>query len=139
MELNDTLVILATLVPDTQRLDFLPRHFGRQMMTVEQHLYSRLSELSQDYTGGYWNFYDLSNGGCYLAPTAPERLRIVVQGNDFEGTMSADAAGITATLFTLSELSFRFQRAEVLGTRFHQLRDFAADHSEAALIFRAID
>jgi hypothetical protein len=139
MELNDISAISAMLVPDAQRLDFLPRHFGRQMMAVEQHLYSRLSELSLDYTGGYWNFYDLSNGGCYLAPTAPECMRIVVQGNDFEGTMSADAAGITATLFTLSELSFRFKHAEVLGTRFHQLRDFAGDHAEAALIFRAID
>jgi hypothetical protein len=139
MELNDNSVVLATLVPDAQRLDFLPRHFGRQMMTVEHHLYSRLSELSQDYTGGYWNFYDLSNGGCYLAPTAPEQLRIVVEGNDFEGALSADAAGITVTLFTLSELAFRLPRVEVLSTRFHQLRDFAADHAEAGLIFRAID
>lgn len=139
MELNDNSGVLATLVPDAQRLDFLPRHFGRQMMTVEQHLYSRLSELSQDYTGGYWNFYDLSNGGCYLAPTAPERFRFVVEGNDFEGTLGSDAAGITATLFTLSELAFRFPHVEVLSTRFHQLRDFAADHAEAGLIFRAID
>lgn len=139
MEIDTQLIISATLLADQQRLNFLPRHFGRQMMAVEQHLYGRLSELSSDYMGGYWNFYDLSNGGCYLAPTTPERLRIVVQGNDFEGTMSADAAGITATLFTLSELSFRFRHAEVLGTRFHQLRDFAADHAEAALIFRAID
>ncbi len=139
MEIDTQLIISVTLLADQQRLNFLPRHFGRQMMAVEQNLYTRLSELSSDYTGGYWNFYDLSNGGCYLAPTAPERMRIVVQGNDFEGTMSADAAGITATLFTLSELSFRFQRAEVLGTRFHQLRDFAADHAEAGLIFRAID
>jgi len=139
MELNNISAVVATLVPEAQRLDFLPRHFGRQMMMVEQHLYARLSHLSRDYTGGYWNFYNLSNGGCYLAPTAPDRMRILVQGNDFEGTMSADAAGITANLFTLSELSFRFQRAEVLGTRFHQLRDFAADHLEAALIFRAID
>jgi hypothetical protein len=69
----------------------------------------------------------------------PEQLRLVVRGNDFEGTLSADAVGITATLFTLSELSFRFQRAEVLAARFHQLRDFAADHAEAGLIFRAID
>jgi len=139
MELNDNSDVLATLVSDAQRLDFLPRHFGRQMMTVEQHLFSRLSELSQDYTGGYWNFYDLSNGGCYLAPTAPEQLRIVVEGNDFEGALSADAAGITVTLFTLSELAFRLPRVEVLSTRFHQLRDFAADHAEAGLIFRAID
>ena len=44
MELNDTSIVLATLVPDAERIDFLPRHFGRQMMTVEQHLYSRISE-----------------------------------------------------------------------------------------------
>jgi hypothetical protein len=139
MEIDTQSIVSASLVPDDQRLNFLPRHFGRQMMAVEEHLYARLSELSPDYSGGYWNFYDLSNGGCYLAPTAPEQLRLVVQGNDFEGTLSADAVGITATLFTLSELSFRFQRAEVLATRFHQLRDFAADHAEAGLIFRAID
>ena len=139
MELNDNVVVLATLVPDAQRLDFLPRHFGRQMMTVEQHLYSRLSELSQDYTGGYWNFYDLSNGGCYLAPTAPDQFRFIVEGNDFEGTLSADAAGITATLFTFSEVAFRFPHVGVLSTRFQQLRDFAAAHGEAGLIFRAID
>ena len=139
MELNDNSGVLATLVSDAQRLDFLPRHFGRQMMMVEQHLFSRLSELSQDYTGGYWNFYDLSNGGCYLAPTAPEQFRIVVDGNDFAGDVSADATGITAMLFTLSELAFRFPRVEVLSERFHQLRDFAAEHAEGRLIFRAID
>ena len=139
MELNDTSIVLATLVPDSQRLDFLPRHFGHQMMTVEQLLYARLSELSEDYSGGFWNFHDLSNGGCYLAPTAPDQFRIVVQGNDFEGSLSADATGITATLFTLSELAFQFPRVEVLSTRFHQLRDFAADHAEGRLIFRAID
>ena len=139
MELNDTSTVLATLVPDAQRLDFLPRHFGRQMMAVEQHLYSRLSELSKDYTGGYWNFFDLSNGGCYLAPAAPHQFHIAVHGNDFAGDMSADAAGITATLFTLSELAFRFPRVEVLSERFHQLRDFAAEHKEGRLIFRDID
>jgi hypothetical protein len=34
MELNDNLAVFATLVPDAQRLDFLPPHFGRQMMAL---------------------------------------------------------------------------------------------------------
>ena len=34
--------------PTTSGSIFLPRHFGRQMMAVEQHLYARLSELSPD-------------------------------------------------------------------------------------------
>jgi hypothetical protein len=139
MNSDDNSIILATLVPDHQRLEFLPRHFGRLMMTFEQHVYTRLSELSRDYTGGYWNFLSLGNGGCYVAPSAPAQFQIAVQGNDFEGTMSADATGITVTLFSLSELAFRFPHVEVFSTRFHQLRDFAAEHAEASLIFRAID
>ncbi|MBX3326773.1 MAG: hypothetical protein KF682_12810 [Nitrospira sp.] len=27
--------IVATLVPEEERLDFLPRHFGKHMLTVE--------------------------------------------------------------------------------------------------------
>ena len=115
MELNDTSIVLATLVPDAQRLDFLPRHFGHQMMTVEQHLYARLSELSEDYSGGFWNFHDLSNGGCYLAPTAPDQFRIVVHGNDFAGTLSADATGITA--HCLRSVSWRSSSRELKCSR----------------------
>lgn len=139
MTTDDNSIVIATLVPDHQRLDFLPRHFGRHMLTFEQYLYSRLSELSRDYTGGWWKFFTLDNGGCYCAPATPEVLRIVVHSNDFEGTLSADAAGITVTLFSLSELAFRFPLVEVFSTRFHQLRDFAGEHAEARLIFRAID
>ena len=115
MELNDTSIVLATLVPDAQRLDFLPRHFGRHMMTVEQHLYARLSDLSQDYSGGFWNFYDLSNGGCYLAPTAPDQFRIVVQGNDFEASLSADATELRR--HCLRSASWRSSSCELKSSR----------------------
>lgn len=138
MEHNEQL-ILATIVPEAERLDFLPRHFGHLMLTVERQTYSWLSTLSQDYSGGLWHFYSLNNSGCYIAPAAPERLRIVVHGNDFAGTLSADAAGITATLFALSNLAFKFPRVEMLSTRFRQLRAFAAEHTERLLIFQAID
>jgi len=131
--------IRATIVPDDERLDFLPRHFGHLMLTVEHQVHSWLSTLSRDYTGGLWHFYSLENSGCYMAPAAPERLRIVVKNNNFVGTMSADAAGITATLFALSHLAFKYARVEVLSTRFLQLRDFAAEHAERRLIFQAID
>lgn len=139
MNITEDSIVISTLVPESERLDFLPRHFGRQMMAVEQHLLTRLAALSPDYTGGLWHMYDLSNGGCYLAPTDPAEFRISVHGNDFDGTVSADAAGIIVTLFTLSELAFRTPHVEVLSERFHQLRDFAAEHAEARLIFRAID
>lgn len=131
--------IVATLVPETKRLAFLPRHFGRQMMVFEQCLFTQMSQLSADYVGGYWEFYDLSNGGCYLAPSAPASYRISVAGNYFDGSMSADAAGITATLFTLNALTFRFPQREHYVERFYQLRDFACEHAERRLILAAID
>jgi hypothetical protein len=133
--------IVASLVPEEERLDFLPRHFGTHMLTVENFLYAQFTNLCPTYTGGYWHFYDLSNGGCYLAPSR-EQYRLVQSGNFFEATVSGDAAGIIVSLFTLSHLSFALED-DPLGPRiadsFHLLRDFAADHPEAGLIARAID
>jgi hypothetical protein len=133
--------IVATLVPEAGRLDFLPRHFGKHMLTVENDIYSQFANLCPSYTGGYWHFYDLSNGGCYLAPNR-ETYPLVQSGNFFEATVSGDAAGIIVSLFTFSHVSFRLED-DPLGPRiadyFHLLRDFAADHPEVSLIYRAID
>jgi hypothetical protein len=132
-------IVTAALVSDANRLNFLPRHFGRQMMAVEQEIFTQMRELCEDYNGGYFQFYDLSNGGCFIALETSEPLKIAVDGNGYEGTMSAEAAGITATLFALSALSFRFSHIERLVERYHQLREFAGDHAEAGAIFAAID
>ena len=68
--------VLAMLVAQAERLDFLPRHFGRQMMTFETAGYAQIRFLASEYSGGYWTFHDLSNGGCFMAPRGPS-LRIV--------------------------------------------------------------
>ena len=133
--------IVATVVPEEDRLTFLPRHFGMHMLTVENYVYAQLAKLCPTYTGGYWHFYNLSNGGCYLAPSG-ETYPLVHGDNCFEARVSGDAAGIIVSLFTFSHLSFRLED-DPLGPRiadyFHRLRDFAADHPEASLIYRAID
>jgi hypothetical protein len=139
MELIKEARILVTGVPDAQRIEFLPRHFGRHMLTVEREVYARLGSLCADYRGGYWNFLTLSNGGCYLAPSESRGYRILVEGNGFAGNVDADCAGIIATLFALSHLSMRFPSHERLAERFHQLRDFACEHPDGNLIMAAID
>ena len=130
----------ATLVADDQRLDFLPRHFGTLMLNVENYIYNRFDALCPDYDGGYWEFYELSNGGCYLAPRG-EQYRIQQPNNHFDEVVNADAAGIIITLYAMSELSFAYyyEKVEVFSERFYQLRDFALSHADARLIFRAID
>ena len=139
MEYIEQSSIVATRVPEMSRMTFLPQHFDTHMMIFERELYAQLRPLSADYDGGYWHFYDLSNGGCYLAPTARERFHITVPGNGFGARLSADATGIMATLFALSHLSFRFPSYEIYSERFYQLRDFAGEHAERRLIFGAID
>ena len=135
--------VTASLVADNQRLTFLPSYFGsRLMIRGEALVYAWLRRLSEDYNGGYWHYYTLTNGGFYMAPKMDERLRIEVDGNGFSGEMSADAAGIVATLFALGQLAAEYQdtdAADALIDRYHFLREFIDGHAEAGPIFRAID
>lgn len=135
--------VVANLVAEGDRLSFLPTFFGQHlMMRGETLVFNWLDRLSEDYNGGYWHFYRLSNGGFYLAPDSDKSMRISVEGNGFDGEMSADAAGIVATFFALSQLTGAVQGTEAGDTlidRYFFLSDFAAEHVEAGLIFRAID
>jgi hypothetical protein len=125
-------------IPNDERLQALPRHFGRHMLTVEYAVYAFMRKLANQYTGGYWNYLELSNGGFYMAPTHETLFNVCVDTNGFEGQMSADAAGITACLFALSHLSFQIHH-ESIATHFHKLRDFALEHAEGSVILAAID
>jgi len=106
-------VIKARRVAEKDRLDFLPRYFTpRWMLHGESLVYAWMRRLSPGlsggyllgYQGGYWEFYTLSNSGFYLAPTGQE-MRLIVEGNYFDEVVSADAAGIIATLFALNDLA----------------------------------
>jgi hypothetical protein len=129
----------ATLVPDARRSGFLPRLFGKELIFVgEASVYNFMQWLSPDYRGGFWNFLEHRGKPLYLAPTSAERFRIICRTNDYEGEVSADAAGIIATLFTFSYLSFDHP-VDHLSESFERLRDYACVHAEAAKILRAID
>ncbi|MEX3547638.1 MAG: antirestriction protein, partial [Burkholderia sp.] len=82
------------------------------------------------------------NGGFYMAPKLAGRLRLEVDGNGYCGEVSANAAGIVATLFALGQLTAEIQgtdEADALIDRYHFLREFVDGHAEAGAIFRAID
>ena len=46
------------------------------------------SRLSEDYGGGYWEFYTLGNGGFYMAIDSEGQFQ-VISPNGWEGFMSA--------------------------------------------------
>ena len=73
-----------------------------------------------------------------MAPDVEEPMHITVKTNYFDGDMSADAAGITATLFALSHLACSTECERLTG-HFHLLRDYLDFHPEAGLILSAID
>jgi hypothetical protein len=135
---NDSIVITASEVSDAKRLEALPKHFANRALTVESYIFRYLHELAPAYRGGFWNFHELSNGGFYMAPVGGP-LRIEVLGNGFEGTLSAEAAGITVCLFAYSHLSFRYPEEECFARHFHALREYALSHEEQRAIFQAID
>lgn len=128
----------SSVVPTEKRAEFLPKYFSTEYLNAEGMIFTWARRLSADYTGGLWQFFELDNGGCYLAPDHASRFKVICSTNGYEGEMGADAFGITVTLFALCHM------AEITGDdrlidRYHLLREYAYAHPEAAAIFAAID
>jgi hypothetical protein len=130
--------ITSRKIPWGKRRRLLSKHFGRDWWKVQCKVYDIMGELATEYTCGFWSSYELSNGGLYVAPEFEKSFQIHVESNGFEGSMSADAAGITACLFAFSRLSFQM-RNESIGEHYHLLLDFALEHAEGSWILAAID
>ena len=138
-EEDDVTPITARTIPDEERLSFLPRVLAGKYMLFENTVYGFADRNSKDYSGGFWAFVELSNGGFFIHPIAPEQFSVSCWSNHFEGRLSADAFGIGLTLFAFSHMSFETGAPAILAERYHQLYEFAARHSEAELIFQFID
>jgi hypothetical protein len=108
------------------------------MIIGEALVFGWLDRLCIDYNGCMWDFYSLSNGGFYMAPINEKPFTIDVPTNGFSGEMSADAAGIVASLFALCDLANRVGEDKMIN-QYHWLRDFAIEHAESRLIMGAID
>ena len=130
--------ISASLVADDDRMAFMPKHLGRYLGQGQNMFFVYLEKLSTDYKGGYWEFYELSNGGWYTAPKTDKRFKMAWPGNYYEGEMSADAAGITASLYAINHLANATEGDRFIKA-YHSLRDFAREHAEADQILAAID
>ena len=111
-------------------------HFPLQLEPV---VYGITERIATDYSGGYWNFYTLSNGGFFMAPTSDQLFHVTCD-NMFEGDLSADALGITACLYAYSHLSFSDGRfGHVCARHYHRLREFMMEHPEVRAILGATD
>jgi hypothetical protein len=134
-------VIYREQLSESQRQSHVAKLFGiRFPVQVEPYTFDSAGALSEQYDGGFWEFYALSNGGFYMAPTSQETFHVVC-ANGFEGDLSAEAFGITACLYAYGLLSFAADEklAEECARQYHWLREYAGTHAEAAGIWKATD
>ncbi len=135
----------AIYVPNNQRMNFLPYLFSRDYLNGELNIYAYAARYIEGYSGGMWQFCKLPNGGGYLAPTCKERYDICNPENWYNGTMSAEAAGIFITSLVLNHrcwLHYHNDEEELSQhyvNRFEQLREFIQTHPERAEIQAALD
>ena len=139
--IDATAIITRQEVAEDQRSNITADLFGAYYpLRLEPFIFSVTSQLSEDYSGGSWQFHTLSNGGFYMAPVSDGNYQVSSE-NGYEGFMSSDALGITACLYAYSHLSFSRDEsfAEICARQYHWLRDYMLDHTEARAILRAID
>lgn len=135
------MTISRQLLNDTERITYTAKLFGAHFpLYLEPFIFNMTGSLSRDYTGGYWHFYELSNGGFYMAPDSVTPFYVSCM-NGYEGTLSADAFGICVCLYAFSNLSFSDspEFAEACAEQFHLLREYMLEHSEVREIITAID
>ena len=132
--------VTRELVPEDRRTAIAERYFGIHFpLKLEPVIYGITERMANEYNGGYWDFYLLSNGGFYMSPSADVFFHVTCD-NMFEGDLSADALGITACLYAYSHLSFQDGRfARVCACHFHRLREYMFEHPEVRAILGATD
>ena len=135
---NDSMQVQALKVPGRLRLTVLSERFGHNMLIVEDAIYNWMHTLCLNYEGAYWELYELSNGGFFMAPVISSRLEVNVDGSGYCEWLSSQAAGITACLFALSHLASQIPD-EAISDHYHWLREFAVSHPEGRAIIGALD
>lgn len=125
--MTNSIQLTREIVPEDHRLTITAKIFGNHFpMALEPLIYNFTDKMAEDYHGGYWDFYVLSNGGVYMAPYSDSAFHITCD-NFFEGDLSADALGITVCLYAYSHLSFAGmpELADACNEQYHLLRAYS--------------
>lgn len=130
--------VRSTLVNEGARMGFLPRHFKpRVMLLVESKTYAWMERLCRVYSGGKWNYFDLSNGGAFLAPQSPDAFDLHIESLHVHRSVSAEVAGIISTAFALRSLSWAGHTG--LTEKYCQLLAYVDGHPDRALVLEALE
>ena len=133
--------ITSTAVPEEKRLSTIETLFGMYFpLAIEPFIYNIAQHISLGYTGGYWHYYTLSNGGFYMHPECGQSYHAICE-NGFTGDIDAETLGISACLYSYSHLSFsdNKQQSELCTRHYHLLRDFVPELSQVDEILAMTD
>ncbi|WP_370598614.1 antirestriction protein [Plesiomonas shigelloides] len=136
--------VTRLIIPEQARLDFWPQYFGAipQWVLLEPQAFAWLDRLCDDYNGGFWDFYTLSNGGAFMAPDSDEgseeKWSLFNPMNGNEAEVSAEAAGIIVCLLTYSHHACRTENSAMID-HYYRLREYALAHPESGQILSIID
>lgn len=144
-----------------ERLAFIPQLF---FTPQADQLVAAWLQVHSQYDDGFWRYFAVPRGisgqiapwtdACITRPTGylvpPEgSYRLTIPGNYFDAEVSAEAAGIIATLMSLNRLNWQVfdmgpKMAKVcqgLVDRQDALKDYISiiQHPERDLIYQAID
>lgn len=106
---------------------------GIDYLLFEKDVSSFMGQFSPNFLSGDWELYTLSNDSFYLALSKNEPVKLVNAMNDYEGEMSADAAGICLSIMALGCLSHTTKDMKILETacrKYTGLWDYAYQHKE---------
>lgn len=136
---RNSALIYTELLTDAQRVAYTAKLFALNFpFRLEPAIFDMAGRLSETYSGGFWHFHALSNGGFYMAPSEGQ-FRVRAE-NGFDDVMTADAFGLTVCLYCYSQLSFRGDAfSETCAEHFHLLRELAIQGPDWGLIGAAID
>ena len=129
--------ITERVISDREKMNFLPKKVGSGFWAFENILYQITANLSQDYTGGMWEFVELSNGGFYCRPDDDSLFHCVNMAGE-SADLKNDAVGIFATTAALAELSWRFNDERIL-KNYDLLQQYIEEHAERQTLRRLMD
>ena len=132
--------VTADLVLSENRLAIVDELFGAAFpMRIEPFVYQVSGHISNDYNGGYWDYFQLSNGGFLMIPPSDDYYCLC--DNGFEGMVSAEVLGASACMYAYSHLSFSDDRrlSELCTKHYYLLRDYIPEMGEVDQILAMTD
>lgn len=90
------------LVSETDKIKAIPAFLHPYFIEIEARTCDFLRTYSDEYTGGSWNYYTLSNSGFFMAPCSHKFYTVSIPGNYFDAKVDAEAAGLISFLYAVN-------------------------------------